>query len=86
MRACLLVVFLCGPLMAAVYKPYPDAAISVAQWQAYFDIIQEEFGSTREEIPDADLVVFHDEISLTQYATRQPSTPCLGHAQGRRTN
>lgn len=74
-KALLIAALLSTPLMAADYEPYPDAAINVQQWQEYFDVIQEEFGSTREEVPDADLVVFHDEQTSTQYAFTLPDNP-----------
>ena len=38
-RLFLIAILLAGPLPAAEYQPYPDAAITVEQWQAYFDTV-----------------------------------------------
>jgi hypothetical protein len=64
----LLVLLLTGSLPAATWKPFPEAAVTVEQWQEYFDIVVAEFGDTRDEIAEAKLVLFTDESTSTFYA------------------
>jgi len=67
-RLAIFAFLLCSQLHAATYKPYPEANVTTDQWQEYFDIIVTEFGDTRDEIPEARLVLFTDEASSTFYA------------------
>ena len=78
MIICRLLLFACllaGRLLAAPYKPYPDAEITPEQWQDYFNTVQAEFADTREEIADAMLVTFRDDASRTYYAFTLPDHP-----------
>jgi hypothetical protein len=63
------------PLLAATYNPYEDSEITPEQWQAYYDIVQSEFGDTKQEVPDAMLVFFEDASSSTHYAFTLPEHP-----------
>ena len=74
-RLLLLALLCCGPLLAAAYRPYPDANISAEQWQEYFDIVQNEFGDTAQELPDVDLLLFHDAATMTFYAFTKAGNP-----------
>lgn len=67
-RLTIFVILLSSALHAATYKPYPEPQVSAEQWQEYFDIVAAEFGDTRDEIPEARLVLFTDEASSTFYA------------------
>jgi len=62
-------------LLAATYKPHEDSKITPEQWQEYYDSVQSEFGETREEVPDAMLVLFEDASSSTYYAFTLPEHP-----------
>lgn len=67
-RITCLLLCLCCPVFAASYKPYPDAQITTEQWQEYFNAVVAEFGDSRDEIPEARLVLFTDESTSTFYA------------------
>ena len=60
---------------AATYNPYEDSQVTPEQWQEYYDIIQAEFGDTKEEVTDAMLVLFEDAASSTFYAFTLPEHP-----------
>jgi hypothetical protein len=62
-------------LLAATYNPYEDSKITPEQWQEYYDSVQSEFGETREEVPDAMLVLFENASSSTYYAFTLPEHP-----------
>lgn len=74
-RLFLIAILFAGPLSAADFKPYPDAAISAEQWQQYFDTVWLEFADTMQELPDANLVVFQDESTSTWYAFTTANNP-----------
>lgn len=74
-RLFLVAILLAGPLPAAEYQPYPDAAITAEQWQAYFDTVWLEFADTMQELPDVNLVVFQDESTSTWYAFTTGDNP-----------
>ena len=61
--------------MAATYRPYEDSKITPEQWQEYYDIVQSEFGETKEEVSGAMLVLFEDASSSTFYAFTLPEHP-----------
>lgn len=63
------------PLLAATYNPYEDSEITPEQWQEYYDIVQSEFGETKQEVSDAMLVFFEDASSSTYYAFTLPEHP-----------
>ena len=62
-------------LLAASYSPYQDSKITLEQWQAYYELVQHEFGETREELSRALLVLFEDAASSTYYAFTLPGHP-----------
>ena len=62
-------------LLAATYNPYEDSKITPEQWQNYYDIVQAEFGETKEEVTGAMLVFFEDASSSTNYAFTLPEHP-----------
>lgn len=64
-----------GSLLAASYNPYQDSKITLQQWQAYYELVQQEFGETREELSRALLVLFEDAASSTYYAFTLPGHP-----------
>lgn len=74
-RLVLIACFFATQILAATYSPYEESKITPEQWQAYYDIVQSEFGETKEEIADAMLVLFEDESSLTYYAFTLPGHP-----------
>jgi hypothetical protein len=59
---------LTSSLHAATWKPFPEAEITTEQWQEYFDAVVAEFGETRDEIAEAKLILFTDELTSTFYA------------------
>lgn len=69
--ACLFV----SQLLAATYNPHEDSKITPEQWQEYYDIVQSEFGATRDEVTDAMLVLFEDAAASTFYAFTLPEHP-----------
>ena len=74
----LLVILLSSQLFAAVYAPYPEARITVEQWQAYFDTVLLELADTKQDIAELNLVLFHDAATATYYAfttARNPAHP-----------
>jgi len=71
----LLIILLSGPLCAAVYAPYPDARITLEQWQQYFDSVSLELAATRQEVAELNLVLFHDESTSTYYAFTTADNP-----------
>jgi hypothetical protein len=60
---------------AIEYKPYPSAAISVRQWQDYFNQVKAAFGSSMQELSEHQLVLFKDEATATTYAFTKPGHP-----------
>lgn len=70
-----LAILLSGPLSAAVYAPYPEAEITVEQWQEYFDIVMLELADTLQAMPELNLVLFHDESTSTYYAFTTADNP-----------
>ncbi len=69
--ACLFV----SQLLAATYNPYEDSKVTVEQWQEYYDVVEAEFGETKEEVTGAMLVFFEDASSSTNYAFTLPEHP-----------
>ena len=64
----LIALLLCGIAQATTWKPYADAKVTAEQWQDYFDSVVAAFGDTRDEIAEARLVLFTDEVTSTFYA------------------
>jgi hypothetical protein len=62
-------------VLAAEYKPYPFAEITPQQWQDYYDIVQSEFGETKQEETDAMLVLFSDESTHIFFSFTMPDHP-----------
>ena len=62
-------------LFAATYNPYEDSKITPEQWQEYYDIVQSEFGETRDEVTDAKLVLFEDAAASMFFAFTLPEHP-----------
>ncbi len=67
-RTAAIALLLSSSLYAATWKPYPEAQITTEQWQEYFDIVVAEFGDTRDEVAEAKLILFTDELTSTFYA------------------
>jgi hypothetical protein len=74
-RFFLLAILLPVQLWAAEYRPYPEAQISVEQWQEYFDAVLLEFAETMQAMPEVDLILFYDESTLSYYAFTSPGNP-----------
>ena len=74
-RLTLIACLFTGSLLAASYNPYQDSKITLQQWQAYYELVQQEFGETREELSRALLVLFEDAASSTYYAFTLPGHP-----------
>jgi hypothetical protein len=59
---------------AQEFKPYPDAKVTVAQWQAYLDLVREKVGSSKRSFPAQHLETYSNEATRTVYAFTE-----LGH-------
>jgi hypothetical protein len=66
---CMLLV---GPGSAQEYQPYPEARITISQWQSYLELVRNKFGDT-ERHPSAKLVEFNS--SDTFYIFTEPGHP-----------
>lgn len=67
-KKALIALLLTSSLHAVTWKPFPDAQITEEQWQEYFDTVVAEFGDTRDEIVEAKLILFTDQLTSTFYA------------------
>jgi len=74
-RLILIACLFASGLLAATYNPYEDSKVTLEQWQAYYDLVQYEFGETRQELSRALLVLFEDTASSTYYAFTLPGHP-----------
>lgn len=68
LRTLIVVFLISSSLHAATWQPYPDAKITIEQWQKYLDTVVSEFGDTRDEVAEAKLILFTDEVTATFYA------------------
>jgi hypothetical protein len=59
---------------AQAFKPYPDAKVTVAQWQAYLHLVREKVGSSERSFPAQHLETFSNEATRTVYTFTE-----LGH-------
>jgi hypothetical protein len=60
---------------AQEFKPYPDAKITVAQWQTYLDLVREKVGSSERSFPAQHLETYTNESTRTVYAFTEPGHP-----------
>jgi hypothetical protein len=60
---------------AQEFKPYPDAKVTIAQWQAYLDLIREKVGSSERSFPAQHLQSYSNEATRTVYAFTEPGHP-----------
>lgn len=74
-RLVLIACLFANGLLAATYNPYEDSKVTLEQWQTYYDLVQYEFGETRQELSRALLVLFEDTASSTYYAFTLPGHP-----------
>ena len=74
-RLTLMVCLIASQIGAATYNPYEDSKITAEQWQEYYDIVRAEFAGTKEEVPNAMLVLFEDASASTFYAFTLPGHP-----------
>jgi len=68
LKTAFITLLLTSSLHAATWKPFPEAEVTAEQWQEYFDTVVAEFGETRDEIAEAKLILFTDEMTSTFYA------------------
>ncbi|MFM9879571.1 MAG: DUF4019 domain-containing protein [Burkholderiaceae bacterium] len=59
---------------AQEFKPYPEANITEAQWQSYFDEVRKKHGSTVQDLENQKLLVYTDtdRATFTVYAFTKP--------------
>jgi hypothetical protein len=50
---------------AQEFKPYPQANISAAQSQQYFDEVRQKYGTTAQNLSDQQIILFTDDASRT---------------------
>jgi hypothetical protein len=60
---------------AQEFKPYPDAKVTVAQWQAYLDLVREKVGNSERSFPAQDFETYSNEATRTVYAFTEPGHP-----------
>ena len=60
---------------AQEFKPYPDAKVTVAQWQAYLDAVRKKMGSSERSFPAQHLETYRNEGTRTVYAFTEPGHP-----------
>ena len=60
------------PVMVSAqeFAPYPNERVTVAEWQAYYDLVAKNDGTAREVFPDQHLVIFQSGGAkvITSYA------------------
>lgn len=61
-----------APVMVSAqeFAPYPNERVTVAEWQAYYDLVAKNHGSARQAFPDQHLVIFQSAPAkiITSYA------------------
>lgn len=60
---------------AQEFEPFPQARITVEQWQAYFNEVSEKLAATRQRVPAEHYVGFSDDQSYTTYTFTEPGHP-----------
>jgi hypothetical protein len=60
---------------AQEFKPYPDAKVTVAQWQAYLDLVREKLGSSKRSFPEQHFETYFNEATRTVYAFTESGHP-----------
>jgi hypothetical protein len=60
---------------AQEFKPYPDAKVTVAQWQAYLGLVREKLGSSERSFPEQHFETYVNEGTRTVYAFTEPGNP-----------
>jgi hypothetical protein len=60
---------------AQEFKPYADAKVTVAQWQAYLDLVREKLGSSERSFPEQHFETYVNEGTRTVYAFTEPGNP-----------
>jgi hypothetical protein len=60
---------------AQEFKPYPDAKVTAAQWQAYLDLVREKVGKSERSFPSQHLKTYSNEATRTVYAFTGPGHP-----------
>jgi hypothetical protein len=76
-RAGMLAIVACATFAASAqeFRPHPQARISVAQWQAYFDEVKAKHGGTEQQFKAEHLVLYSDKQSLMSWAFTTPGHP-----------
>jgi hypothetical protein len=69
-----MLVLQCVSAIGQEFRPFPQARITTAQWQTYFDDVKSKYGGTARTAPNQPLLVLDDGTS-TMYAFTQ-----AGHA------
>jgi hypothetical protein len=49
---------------AQEFKPYPDAKVTVTQWQAYLDLVRKKVGSSEHSFPAQHLETYSNEACV----------------------
>jgi hypothetical protein len=66
---------LAGAAKAQAYQPYPDARVSTAQWQTYFNEVTSKHNSSRKDAALQRMVTFVNERTNTHYSFTKPDHP-----------
>ena len=64
-----------APCIAQEFKPHPQAGITLAQWQAYFDEVKGKHAAAMQDVEAAKLLVFEDGATKTIYSFTKPGHP-----------
>ena len=72
-----LAIVACAALAAGAqeFRPHPQARITPAQWQAYFDEVKAKHGGTEQRFAAEHLVLYNDSKSLMSWAFTTPGHP-----------
>jgi len=60
---------------AQEFRPHPQARITTAQWQAYFDEVKAKHRATEQQFRAEHLVLYSDAKSLMSWAFTTPGHP-----------
>ena len=61
--------------LATEFKPYPEAHITVQEWEAYFEEVSKAFPSSVQDHPQQYLIVFSNDKERMSYAFTKPGHP-----------
>jgi hypothetical protein len=61
--------------MAIEFRPFPEAQVTIEQWQAYHDAVRGSFAASEKRFPELNLVTYDDAPHGAAYAFTEPAHP-----------